>query len=81
MTTTSTTKKSSPFSCFWFIVVDRDGVDRKNNYRVAQLVDYKNKSLEEVAKWFESLFHEYSVIKVGRGTLPANLKEMPYIHY
>ncbi len=80
MAMTSTSKKSSPFSCFWFIVVDRDGSSRKN-LRVAQLVDYKNKSLEEVAKWFESLFQEYSVIKVGRGTLPSKLKELPYIHY
>ncbi|MBM7620353.1 hypothetical protein ABN702_04085 [Bacillus haimaensis] len=76
MTSTSTFE----LTCFWFIVVDREQKER-NRYRVAQLVDYKNKTYAEVSKWFETLFQEYSVIKVGRGTIPSKLKKLPYIQY
>ncbi|WP_096153306.1 hypothetical protein [Bacillus sp. FJAT-45066] len=75
-----TSTKTSKFTCFWFMVVDREQKGCKQ-YRVAQLIDYKNKSSKEVAKWFESLFQEYSVIKAGKGTIPNQFKEFPYINY
>ncbi|MCG1022292.1 hypothetical protein [Sutcliffiella horikoshii] len=78
MSTTST--NTFELTCFWFIVVDREQKARRH-YRVAQLVDYKNKTYAEVSKWFETLFQEYSVVKVGKGTIPSKLKKYPYIQY
>ncbi|CAG9619400.1 hypothetical protein [Sutcliffiella rhizosphaerae] len=76
MTSTNTFE----LACFWFVVVDREHKAR-SRYRVAQLVDYNNKTYAEVSKWFETLYHEYSVVKVGKGTLPSKLKKYPYIQY
>lgn len=76
----TTSANTFELTCFWFIVVDREQKARRR-YRVAQLVDYKNKTYAEVSKWFETLFQEYSVVKVGKGTIPSNLKKYPYIQY